>query len=111
MSDNRRDFLKKSASMAAALSVGGAGTAMANPLIQNVKASKQMSTMAKDFGMEMSTAYFSGPESNKQLIELAKQMDCFGAVAGVSPAVAGLKNVRSWEYETIVAVKDAWKKL
>src|SRR5690554_269465 len=109
MKDNRRDFLKKSASMAAALSVGGAGAAMANPLTQNAKASKQMSSMAKDFGMEMSTAYFWGMEPDRQLIELAKQMDCLGAVAGVSPAVAGLKNVRPWEYETIVAVKNAWK--
>jgi mannonate dehydratase len=34
-----------------------------------------LNAMVKDAGIEMSNAYFSGMKANKQLIELAKQID------------------------------------
>jgi hypothetical protein len=33
MKDNRRDFIKKSASLAAAVSIGGVASTIANPLM------------------------------------------------------------------------------
>ena len=110
MTDNRRDFIKKSASLAAAFSIGGLGSAMANSTDQAVTSAPQLHSMAKDAGMEMSNAYFSGIEANKQLIELAKQMDALGAVAGINPRLAGLTNVKPWDYSAIAGVKEAWKK-
>jgi mannonate dehydratase len=61
--------------------------------------------------MEMSTAYFSGIEANKQLIELARQMDALGAVAGIDTRLTGLTDVKPWEYKAIAGVKEAWKKV
>jgi mannonate dehydratase len=112
MKDNRRDFIKKSASLAAALSVGGVNSAISNPLIkESVKANAELKSIAKDAGMEMSTAYFAGIEANKQLIELAKQMDALGAVAGIDTRLTGLTDVKPWEYNAIAGVKEAWKKV
>ena len=97
MKDNRRDFIKKSASLAAALSVGGVNAAMANPLLKKAQENAVLNTMAKDAGMEMSTAYFAGIEANKHLIELAKQIDALGAVAGIDDRWTGLTDVKPWE--------------
>lgn len=109
MKDNRRDFIKKSASLAAAFSIGGIGSAISAP-VWAVEPHLPLNSMAKDAGMEMSNAYFWGIEPNKQLIELAKQMDALGAVAGIDPRLAGLTGVKPWEYNSIVGVKEAWKK-
>ena len=111
MKDNRRDFIKKSASLAAALSVGGISTAVAHSGTKNAQANVALQSMAKDAGMEMSTAYFAGIEANKQLIELAKQMDALGAVAGIDTRITGLTDVKPYEYKAIAAVKEAWKKV
>src|SRR5690349_3617486 len=111
MKDNRRDFIKKSASLAAAFSVGGLGTAVANAGLEKAKANIVLNSMAKDAGMEMSTAYFSGIEANRQLIELAKQMDALGAVAGIDSRITGLTDVKPYEYKAIAAVREAWKKV
>ncbi|QNF32115.1 mannonate dehydratase [Adhaeribacter swui] len=111
MKDNRRDFIKKSASLAAAFSMGGLGTAVANAGLEKAKANVVLNSMAKDAGMEMSTAYFSGIEANRQLIELAKQMDALGAVAGIDSRITGLTDVKPYEYKAIAAVKEAWKKV
>lgn len=110
MKDNRRDFIKKSASLAAAFSISGLGSAMANSPTQIAKSAPQLNSMAKDAGMEMSNAYFAGIAPSKQLIELAKQMDALGAVAGIDPRLAGLTNVKPWDYKAITGVKEAWKK-
>ncbi|MFC6102342.1 mannonate dehydratase [Olivibacter domesticus] len=107
MEDNRRNFIKKGISVAAALSLGGLQGSAHETSIEDVV---QLNSFAKDAGMEMSNAYFSGIEANKQLIALAKQMDALGAVAGVNPGLAGLTNVNPWEYKAIIGVKEAWKK-
>jgi mannonate dehydratase len=107
MKNNRRGFIKKSASLAAALSIGGLHSAIAKP--QPARARAEWGSMAKDAGMEMSTAYFAGIENSKHLIELAKQMGALGAVAGINPRMAGLPEVQPWEYKAIAGVKEAWK--
>lgn len=112
MNNNRRDFIKKSDSLAAALSVGGINTAVSNPIVQNADASYALSSMAKDAGMEMSNAYFSGMEANKQLIELAKQMDALGAIAGIDRRMySGMTDVNPWDYKAIKAVREGWEKV
>ena len=111
MKDNRREFIKTSASLVAALSVGGINTANSNLLVPNANTNAELNSMAKDAGMEMSTAYFAGIEANKQLIELAKQMDALGAVAGIDTRLTGLTDVKPWEYKAIAGVKEAWKKV
>ncbi|MEH6306767.1 mannonate dehydratase [Olivibacter sp. CPCC 100613] len=106
MEKQRRDFIKKIATITAGISLTDVARAsMAVP--------KQLSLQKewiKDAGMEMSNAYFSGITANQQLIALAKQMDALGAVAGINPSVADLRNAKPWEYHTIVGVKEAWKK-
>lgn len=109
MKDNRRDFIKKTASMAAAISFGGGSILAANPLMPNREAHQQLGSMAKDAGMEFSNAYFGGIEAEKYLIELAKQIDVLGAVGGISPRMIGLANAKPWEYEAVAGVKNAWK--
>lgn len=109
MKDNRRDFIKKSASLAAALSIGGISAAVSHPLITGPKSAAALKNIAKDAGMEMSCAYFGG--MNKQLVELSKQMGVHGAVAGIDLRVAGLSGVQPWEYKAIAGVKDTWKKV
>ncbi|HWV71619.1 MAG TPA: mannonate dehydratase, partial [Pseudosphingobacterium sp.] len=107
MKDNRRNFIKKGASLAAALSIGNLNIDAYETSIKNAT---QLNSFAKDGGMEMSNAYFSGIDANKQLIALAKQMDALGAVAGINPQLAGLTNINPWKYEAIIGVKEAWKK-
>jgi len=107
MKDNRRNFIKKGASLAAALSIGNLNIDACEISIKNAT---QLNSFAKDGGMEMSNAYFSGIDANKQLIALAKQMDALGAVAGINPQLAGLTNINPWKYEAIIGVKEAWKK-
>ena len=111
MKDNRREFIKTSASLVAALSVGGINNANSNLLVPNANTNAELNSMAKDAGMEMSTAYFAGIEANKQLIELAKQMNALGAVAGIDTRLTGLTDVKPWEYKAIAGVKEAWKKV
>lgn len=113
MKDNRRDFIKKSTSIAATLSLGGIGSAVADSFIQSIKANKELGSMVKDAGMEFSNAYFWGKDDEKYLIELAKQIDVLGAVGGIDTRVAGSRffNANQWEYETIAAVKKGWKDL
>lgn len=88
----------------AALAATGTGLAKA---ARPSASSKQLSEAVQDAGMEMSEAYFWGPDERR--VALAKQLNVFGAVAGVNPRVAGLENAVPWHYETIKAVKDAWK--
>jgi mannonate dehydratase len=109
MKDNRRDFIKKSASLAAAFTIGGMGSAMSAPAC-TIKPLLPLNSMVKDAGMEMSNAYFWGIEAHKQLIELAKQIDALGAVAGIDTRLAGLTAVKPWDSKAIAGVKEAWKK-
>lgn len=106
MKDNRRNFIKKGAALAA-LAASGGGLANAAQPLPSATAQKRLSETVQDAGMEMSEAYFWGPDERR--VTLAKQLNVFGAVAGVNPRVAGLENAVPWHYETIKAVKDAWK--
>lgn len=108
MKDNRRDFIKKGASLAAALSIGGAAAAAAKTehYRQGQEDAKAQATMARDAGMQFCESYFFG--MNKQKIALTKQMDVLGAVAGIQPALAG-GDAKPWEYNTIMANVKAWE--
>ncbi|MGD1893925.1 MAG: mannonate dehydratase, partial [Cyclobacteriaceae bacterium] len=101
MSQNRRDFIKKGASLAAISSVGANTTTASNYFTQSAE-------VVKDAGMQMCLAYFWGIEPHK--VALARQMDVLGAVGGINTSMVDMKDAPKWEYETIKAVKEAWEK-
>lgn len=112
MKDNRRDFIKKSASVAASLSLGTLGAVAAVDSSSNnsrhPKVPKDKVDYVKDAGMKMCLAYFAGKEPRK--IELAKQMGVLGAVGGINPKMVGMDNANNWEFDVIKAVKESWDK-
>lgn len=61
-----------------------------------------------DAGIKMCFAYFRGLQAEARKVEFGKQLNVLGAVAGINPGMAGLKDAKPWEYETIMAVKAAW---
>lgn len=103
MSDNRRNFIKKTASLAAATSLGSVGSLLANPAIQ--KQQEETREYVKDAGMELSEAYFRGLEEKR--IAFTKQLDVFGAVTGVRPQ----GDLKPWDPKAIAANKEAWEKV
>jgi mannonate dehydratase len=111
MKDNRRDFIKKSASLTAAISIGGLAISVIPgqlmPKRKEMPSSRQ-TDFIRDGGMQMSLAYFWGLEPHK--IALAKQMDVLGAVGGINTSMAELNNVNPWDYDSIMAVKEVWHK-
>ncbi|RRA99972.1 mannonate dehydratase [Larkinella rosea] len=107
MKNSRRTFLKKTTSLAA-LTVGGIPAAQAAASSQWVEKNRPR-TLVRDAGMQLCEAYFSG--MNAQKIALTKQMDVLGAVGGISPAMVGLKDVKPWEHQAVLAVKEAWDKV
>lgn len=107
MNDNRRGFIKKSASLAAAMSIGGAVLSKAE--VKHIESERaKEKTFIRDAGMQLSEAYFAGMDLHK--IALAKQIDVLGAVCGINARLAGA-DAKPWEYNTIMANVDAWKKL
>jgi mannonate dehydratase len=112
MRDDRRDFIKKSSSLAATLGLGGLGTAaaMVSPGKNNLYKEHENVKVnyAKDAGMQLCLAYFAGKESRK--IELAKQMGVLGAVGGIDQKMVGMDNANNWELNVIKAVKESWAK-
>jgi mannonate dehydratase len=103
MKDNRRNFIKKSAALAATASITGIHTGISGiPKKLSVSA---VTDLAKDGGMEFSLAMWSGVDSPR--ITLAKQMGVFGAVGGVR----GGTDVKPWEPKAILATKEAWEKV
>jgi mannonate dehydratase len=107
MAHKRRDFIRQSASIAAA-TLGGL-PAIANSITRHKKDSVDASTYtyAKDAGMQLSEAYFFGMEERK--IALTRQMDVLGAVTGVDPRLAG-EGIMPWDPKAIRATKEAWEK-
>ncbi|WP_317047750.1 mannonate dehydratase [Pleomorphovibrio marinus] len=103
MKNQRRKFIKKSASLAA-FSLAGQNI-LAN---QTYTTPKRNPTFERDLGMEMCLAYFWGVEPRKTA--LARQMDVLGAVGGINPTMAGLKGTKPWEKAVIRGVKAAWEK-
>ena len=104
MKNNRRDFIKKTGSLAAAVSMGGIGLGMAKSRDQH---SSNLAYLAKDAGMQASEAYFSG--MNERKIALLKQMAVFGAVGGINTKMVSLNDAKPWDSNAVTAVKEAWK--
>ena len=96
MSNNRRDFIKKSASLATITSMGSIGSV----LPQN----KLVKKYAADACMQLSEAYFRGLEQRR--IDYCKQMNVLGAVGGVRTE----GDVKPWEAKAIIANKVEWDK-
>ncbi|HAM08710.1 MAG TPA: mannonate dehydratase [Bacteroidales bacterium] len=101
MKDNRRDFLKKSASLAAAVSVGGIVPAMADS--PSKKSTKAPNQVKKDAGMKFS--FLMGPTSPK--VPFAKQLDVNYVVSGVNR----IPDMNPWDPKVITATKETWDKL
>jgi mannonate dehydratase len=103
MKNNRRGFIKKSASLVAAASLGSMSSSIANAPASTK--SNSIFTLTKDAGMQASEAYFSGMDERK--IALSKQMEVFGAVGGINPKMVGFENAKAYEEKSVLAVKDA----
>lgn len=106
MKDNRRNFIRKSASLAASVSLAGmtSGMAGAADLQATENAAKKIVGLAKDGGMEFSLAL---PGFDSPRIALAKQMGIFGAVNSVRNS----GELKPWDPKAIIAVKEGWDKL
>ncbi len=89
--NNRRDFIKKGAALAAAMSAGNIYSSAAE-----TETSFRTAEMVKDAGMQLCDAYFFGMEKNK--VEFSKQMNVFGVVAGCPK-----------DYNGIMAEKEKWR--
>jgi mannonate dehydratase len=118
MRNNRRDFIKKTSAFTAFTLAGI--KASGSDLFDSEKSKKHLQkdgtaiekqAYVKDAGIKMCFAYFSGIEAEKRKIEFGKQLDVLGAVGGINPAMAGLNNVNAWDYEGVVAVKNAWERV
>jgi mannonate dehydratase len=115
MNNNRRDFIRKSTAMAA-LSVAGLSSATSEILCSSLKEAKVNSYSSgskeyiRDAGIKMCFAYFGGLEAEKRKVEFGKQLNVLGAVGGIDPRMAGVPNIKPWDYEAVLAVKNAWDK-
>ena len=108
MKNNRRAFIKKGATLASALTIGGMGSAIALPHLNTKGRSKEtLGTIVKDAGMQMSEAYFSGMDERR--IAFMKQMDVFGAVGGINPKLNGLTDTMPWDPKAMTVNKEAWE--
>lgn len=99
MKNSRRSFIRNGASLAS-LSVIEKASELAIP--------QPPKEYVQDGGLEFCLAHFYG--MNRQRMELSKQMRVLNAVSGINPGSVGLKDVKPWEYEAILAVKNAWAK-
>jgi mannonate dehydratase len=102
MKENRRTFLKKTASLAAATSLGTVTSLVGQKTVEQHVA--HTSGYAKDAGMQLSEAYFRGMEEKR--IAFTKQLDVLGAVTGVKAA----GDLKPWDPKAITANKEAWEK-
>jgi len=101
MKDNRRDFLKKGASIAAAVSLGTIASGITVP--EKNKKSASTKTLKKDAGIKFS--FLMGPTSPK--VPFAKQLGVNYVVSGVDR----IEGVKPWEPEAIKATKATWDKI
>src|SRR5665213_4062447 len=109
MKENRRDFIRKTTSIAAAITAGGSTVAGVSRLSSKKITVPDPVEYIRDAGMQMSIAYFWGIEPRR--IALARQMDVLGAVGGINTRMAGLPDgAKAWDYESVMAVKEAWNK-
>jgi mannonate dehydratase len=101
MKDNRRDFIRKSASLAAAVSIGGMNSAMAGGEIKIEKPAKTR-LFVKDAGIKF--AFLMGPTSPK--VPYARQLGVLHAVSGVER----IQGANAWDMAAIKATKEIWDK-
>lgn len=90
----RRGFIQGSAALAALSAIG---------MGQNVASAQDRTSGA---GIDLCLAYFWGLQERKMLLQ--KQMGVTGVVAPSSPWAVGMRDRNAWEYETLVAVKEAY---
>lgn len=102
MKDNRRNFIKKSAILAASASVAGIHSSMAQSPSQNYV--NKVVDLAKDGGMEFSLAMWG---MNTTRVALAKQMGVIGSVGGIKR----IDGVNPWDPKAIMATKETWDNL
>ncbi len=103
--NNRRNFIKTSAVLTAALSLGGKSTAIAaTDHHLKPRPSSGMKSIVKDAGMVMSEAFFWGPDERR--IAFCRQMNVHGAVGGIMGSLA--KDQNPWDPEAVKATKQAW---
>jgi mannonate dehydratase len=113
MKNNRREFIRKSTAMAA-LSVAGIGSATSGLLGRPDRdsAARENSHGSEEYiqdaGIKMCFAYFGGIEAEKRKVQFGRQLNVLGAVGGIDPSRVGLSNAKPWEYEAVMAVKNAW---
>ena len=104
MKNNRRHFLKQSATLASAVSLGGLG-AVAAP---GINSRENSFTAIRDAGMQMSEAYFAGMDERR--IAFMKQLEVFGAVSGINTTFGGAGDLKPWDPKVLAANKEAWEK-
>ena len=99
MSNSRRSFLKSSTALAS--------TSLAGQTIGDSPKTPPRSYL-KDAGLQFCLAHFYGMD--KRRIELSKQMQVLGAVGGTNSRGLGLTDLKPWDYQVILAAKEAWAK-
>ncbi len=101
MKNKRRNFIKKSAVLAAAAGLFNHSYSVKSTV------SSHLYSNAKDAGIQLCLAYFWGIEEWKVI--LAKQMDVLGAVGGINPGMVNMRDQKNYSLPVIKAVKEAWE--
>ena len=101
MEDNRRNFIKKGASVTAALTLGGINSAMSESS-ESKKKTASVKPYVKDAGIKF--AFLMGPTSPK--VPFARQMGVLHAVSGVEK----VQGFNAWDPQPIIATKEIWAK-
>ncbi|WP_026461590.1 mannonate dehydratase [Adhaeribacter aquaticus] len=113
MKDNRRDFIKKSASLAAAISMAGLNACSSKSNATSIEEGKEptsqadLAGMAKDAGMEFSLSIRT---VDSKRVPFARQMGVNGVVTSLRPENPLLAGLKPWEPKAIKTVKEAWDK-
>jgi mannonate dehydratase len=94
MESSRRNFIKRSAAVTALSTLEWS--------------SPNVHDYAKDARIELCLAYFYGLQERK--MQLSRQMGITGAVSPSSPSIAGLHDLKPWEYDALLAVKNTYEK-
>ncbi len=101
MKDSRRDFIKKSVSLAAAMSIGDIDSAISMPEDSGKQAGKKRPYI-KDAGIKF--AFLMGPASPK--VPFARQLGVLHAVSGVER----IPGTNALDPGAITATKEIWEK-
>ncbi len=100
MKDNRRDFIRKGASLAAAISITGVSVAKAASEKKSFTEKKR--PFVRDAGLKFALAM----SPNSPRVPFARQMDVMHAVGGVIRT----GDLKPWDPKAITATKEAWQK-